>query len=191
MGPRADIFCAFARHDGSACEVVRVFDRYQTRRRDVISRIEMQRPGDFVPRQNAAAVITLHRSRYSSGKGGHGGHLEIVDVAALFDHNFLAGLRVQLDRGLISHRAGGHKQRRFFFKNFGGPVLQTIDSWVLTVNVVANLGVGHRPAHCRRWFGYSITAQIDHRLNVSWKGWKNAATLSYQGVRVPTSVGLM
>src|SRR5207237_2483052 len=94
MGPRANIFRSFASHHGSAGKVMRVLDRNQSGRGDVISGIEMQRTGDFIPGQNATAVIALDGSRYSSGEGGHRGSLEVVDMVAFFDHNVLTAPRL-------------------------------------------------------------------------------------------------
>jgi hypothetical protein len=85
-------------------------------------------------------------------------------VSAFFDDHFLAVPGVNLYRRLISHRAGGDKDGRFFFKNFGGAFLQTIYSWVFTVNIVADFSLGHGPTHLGCGFGDGIAAQIDHKF---------------------------
>src|ERR1051326_8830064 len=99
MRARTNVFGAFARHHGTAREIVRILDRYQSSRRYVIGRLDMYRRGYFVPGQDAAAVVAFHRPRNSTGESGHGRHLEVVDVTTLFDDNFLSGLGVQLDSG--------------------------------------------------------------------------------------------
>ena len=108
----------------------------------------------------------MHEPGQHSRERRHRCHFEIVDVTTLFDYYFLTGLRVQLDRGLIAHRSGGHKQRRLFFKDLRSKILQAINGWIFAVNVIADFGFSHRAAHCRRGFGYSVAPQIDHWFSV-------------------------
>src|SRR5262245_59064352 len=118
----------------------------------------MKAARDSIPRENAGAVMAVHRARDAARKRGHGGHFEIEDMAPFFDDYFLTRSRVQLDCGLISHRAGGHEDRRLFFKDLSRALLQPIYSRVFAVNIVANFGFGHGPAHGRGWFGNSVAA---------------------------------
>ena len=66
--------------------------------------------------------------------------------------------RVQLDRGLITHRTGGHKDRCFLLKNLRRAFLQMIDRRIFAIDVVADFGAGHRAAHRGRGFRYSVAA---------------------------------
>ena len=79
-------------------------------------------------------------------------------MPAFFDDDFLTRTRVQLDRGLVAHRARGHKDRGFLFEYLRGPFLQAIDCRVFAVDVVADFGFRHGATHLRRRLRYRVTA---------------------------------
>ena len=158
MGARANVFCALARQHRTAGKVVRILKRDQTGRRDVIGGVGMQRARNFIPSQNPAAVVALHRPRQHARECGHRRHFKVEDVAALFNDNLLAGSRVQFDCRLISHRTGRHKKRCFLLKDFSRALLQTIDRRIFAVNVVTDFGFGHCSPHRGRWFSDSVAA---------------------------------
>ena len=113
---------------------------------------------DFIPRENSTAIIAMYRPCQCARERGHRRHLEIVDVAALFDDHFLTRSRMKFDRRLISHGTCRHKERCLLLKDFSRALLQTIYRGIFAVNVVADLGFGHRPPHRGRWFSNRVAA---------------------------------
>ena len=71
-------------------------------------------------------------------------------MGAGFADHFLAVLSVDLDRDGISHRARGNKKARLLAHHFGGSLLQPVDGRIFAVDVIADFGFGHGPAHGRR-----------------------------------------
>ena len=57
--------------------------------------------------------------------------------------------------------AAGCEHRRFFVQQLRGYVLKAVHGWVLTEYVIAQLRLGHRPAHLRRRQRDGIATQID------------------------------
>ena len=90
-------------------------------------------------------------------------------MAAFFDHDFLTRPRVQLDGYLVSHRARRYKDRRFFFEDFRGALLQAIYGRIFAVNIVTDFGLSHRATHRGCRFGDCVAAQIDHCFGNSYR----------------------
>src|SRR5262249_58996820 len=86
-----------------------------------------------------------------------------VDMRAVADHDLVAAAAVRLNGEGVAHRAGGDEESSFFANLLGGQLLQPVHRWVLTINVVAYLGVIHRLTHGGRWLGYGVAAQINNR----------------------------
>ena len=61
----------------------------------------------------------------------------------------------------VAHRARGDEQAGLLAEQLGGPLLERVDGGVVPEDVVADLGVGHRPAHRRRRVGDRVAAQVD------------------------------
>ena len=62
---------------------------------------------------------------------------------------------------LVGHGPGGDEQCRLLTGQAGEYLLQAVDGRILPVLVVADLGVGHRPAHRRGGPGDGVGAQVD------------------------------
>jgi hypothetical protein len=73
-------------------------------------------------------------------------------------------LRMQPNRNLIPHRPCGYEDRSFAAKSLRGFTLQAIDRGVFTINIVADLGGGHRLAHGWGGAGHGVAAQVDHNV---------------------------
>ena len=61
----------------------------------------------------------------------------------------------------VAHRAAGHEQAGFLAEQLRGAFLEGVDRRVVAEDVVADLGVGHRPAHGRRRVGDGVAAEVD------------------------------
>src|SRR5260370_840256 len=155
----ADIFQLRRRIDRSSRHVARVFQAHQCGLRIVIN-LRPDHRLDLLPRQNP--VFPPGHSRHAAGNRRHRRQLIQIHVAALFANHFVAVMRPHLDGDEIPHAARGHKQRRLFPENLRRALLQLVDRRVFSVNVVANLGLRHRPPHLRRRPRHGIAPQIHH-----------------------------
>ena len=61
----------------------------------------------------------------------------------------------------VAHRPGGDEQAGLLAEQLGGAFLEGVDGRVVAEDVVADLGLGHRPAHRRRGLGDGVAAQVD------------------------------
>src|SRR6266542_7086425 len=98
-----NIFRAISCQDRPAGQIMGILKRNETRGRDIISRVRMNGSGNFVPSEDAAAIIAVHRAPDYTGESSHSCHLKVKDVATFFDYDFLAGPGMQLDSSLIAH----------------------------------------------------------------------------------------
>ena len=94
-----------------------------------------------------------HGARRDAEDRGRGAHLVGDDVRVGVAEHFLAGLADQPHADLVAHRPRRHEQRGLVAEQVGDPLLERVDRRVLAVDVVPDLGLGHRPAHRRRWAG--------------------------------------
>ena len=152
------------RHHRSSGHVMRVFQRNQPGLRQVVDLGREFCPHQ-VPGQNA--VRRGDRTHHASAEPAQHSHLVIEDVAAFFADDLLSGTGVQLDGDGVSHTATGHEDCRLASKYFGGSRLQPIDGWVLAINVVADLGLGHGSTHGCRGQSYGVAAQVHRTVELS------------------------
>ena len=82
-------------------------------------------------------------------------------MRARFADHFLPVLRMQADRDLIAHGAGGDKDCSFALENFRGALLQPVDRRVFAIDIVADFRGGHGGTHRRSWLGHGVAAQIN------------------------------
>src|SRR5437868_3159730 len=100
-------------------------------------------------------------------------------------HDFVAVRSVELHGDHVAHGARGHKQGGFLTDNFSRALLQAIDGGIFAIDVVADFGFGHCPAHGRGWTCDGITAEVDdaHRTGAPM----NSANTSLDS-RIPRGV---
>ena len=92
-------------------------------------------------------------------------------MAALFANHLVAVMRPHLDGDEVPHATCGNKQRRLFSKNLGRAFFQPVDRGVFSVNVIADLGLGHGLSHLRCGPRHRIAPQVHHPLrNLSQLG---------------------
>jgi hypothetical protein len=71
---------------------------------------------------------------------------------------------------LVGHGARGNEECRLLPGELGEHLLEAVDGGILPVLVVADLGLGHGPAHPRRGPGDGVGAQVDqHGATVRYK----------------------
>ena len=71
------------------------------------------------------------------------------DVGVRVTDQLVAGRAQQPDRGLVAHRAGRDEHRGLVAEHLRNVLFQSVDRGVLAIDVVADLRLGHRAAHCR------------------------------------------
>ena len=71
----------------------------------------------------------------------------------------------------VAHRAARHEQAGLLAEQLGGAFLEGVDRRVVTEDVVADLGLGHRPAHGGRRVGDGVAAQVDPGHGGRVYGW--------------------
>ena len=115
--------------------------------------LELERLGLDAPQHRRAAAFVL------------------VGMRLLPDDVLVAALAVRHHAQQVALGSGGHEHRRFLAQHLRGQALQAIDGRVLPVDVVPDLGSGHRCAHGGGGARYGVTAQVDffRHLNLSHK----------------------
>ena len=132
---------------------VRVLDDEQRRLREMV-RDAFDRGADTVGQ--IPQRVHLHTAVDGRGRG-----FVAVHVRAVGAQHFGARRGEHADRELVRHRPRRHVQRRLLAEQRCRERLQAIDGGVLAVDVVADLGVGHRAAHLRRRLRDGVGAEID------------------------------
>ena len=61
----------------------------------------------------------------------------------------------------VAHRAARHEQPGLLAEQLGRALLEGVDRRVVAEDVVADLGIGHRPAHRGRGEGDGVAAEVD------------------------------
>ena len=74
---------------------------------------------------------------------------------------FLARVGLTQQRQQVALRATGDEQTRLLAKNLRGKRFKRVDARVFAEDVVADLGVAHRLAHCPRRLGDGVTAEVE------------------------------
>ena len=85
------------------------------------------------------------------------------DVVLAAGDGLLAALEMGELRDEVAHRPRGDEEARFLAEQLGGAFLERVDGRVVAEDVVADLGLGHRPAHRRRGLGDGVAPQVDQR----------------------------
>ena len=57
-----------------------------------------------------------------------------------------------------------HEQAGLLAEQLGGPLLERVDGRVVAEDVVADLGLGHRPAHLGGRLGDGVGAEVDEAV---------------------------
>src|SRR6185295_2275424 len=82
-------------------------------------------------------------------------------MAPLLEDDLLPGAGVDADGDLVALRPRGNEDRGLHPEALGDACLEPAHGWVLAVDVVAHLGLGHRAAHARRRAGDGVGAEVD------------------------------
>ena len=141
-----------------AGQVVAVFEDHQRGRRPVARR-RLDGRLDLVRSEDPVGVVD--RPRQGSGQGRHRAHFEVEDVGAGFGHDLGAGVGVDVNRDLVAHGAGRNKDRGFAAEELGGPFLEAVDRGIFAVDIVADVGRGHRPSHGVCGLCYRVRSKVD------------------------------
>ena len=89
------------------------------------------------------------------------GRLVDDDVVLAAGDGLLAAAEVGHLGDEVAHRPRGDEQAGLLAEQLGGALLEGVDRRVVAEDVVADLGLGHRPAHRRGRVGDGVAAQVD------------------------------
>jgi hypothetical protein len=155
------------RLDQPATAVVRVLHRDGRGGGEVPVAVRSHLGDQLVGRQPAGDVGATTGGAGDDGAAGEpeqrgrGTHLVGEHMAVGVAQDLLSGLADQPQADLVAHRPGGDEERRLVAEQVGDVLLQRVDRGVLAVDVVADLGLGHRPAHRRGGPGEGVRPEVD------------------------------
>ena len=107
------------------------------------------------------AAVGIQRAGGHSPVAGDTACLPDVDVGAGVAEQLIAGLGMNADGDLVGHRARGDEEGGLLAEQLGHLAFQGDDRGVLAVDVVADLGLGHRPSHRGGRFRDGVGAKVD------------------------------
>ena len=89
------------------------------------------------------------------------GRLVDDEVMLAAGDRLLAAAQVGELRDDVAHRPGGDEQPGLLAEKLGRPFLEGVDRRIVAEDVVADLGLRHRPAHRRRRVRDRVATQVD------------------------------
>ena len=143
---------------GAAAEVVGVLDGDERRRDEVRPLVGAHERAQLVGVEQAARCIP--RARRDARQRGSRAELGAHHVRLRVADQLLPRLHVHAQPELVGERAGGGEQAGVLAEQVGHALLERVDGRVLAVDVVADLGVGHRRAHACGGTGDGVAAQV-------------------------------
>ena len=138
---------------------MRVLDRDDARRR-LVRILGLEAARTSFGREHAVLADDL---RLHAGERGERAGLVAPAVRAVADDHLVAGLGMGAQRDLVRHRAARHEQRGLEAEQLGDALLEPTDRRILAVDVVADLGIGHRVPHRGSTDGDGIASKVDGR----------------------------
>ena len=100
------------------------------------------------------------RKRHDAPQAGHATSLEVEDMGLPSEDDPLAAAAVRQKRDQIALRAGSDVEGRLLTQEPGGLLLEAQHRRVVSVDVVADLRLRHRPPHRRAGLRHRIAPQI-------------------------------
>lgn len=158
MCPLTDCGDVFDRLDFSSAAVVRVFEADKTGTDEVVV-VGANQTAELIDVQDA--TFPLDRFRDDAAELGECALLVVVNVAAGFADELVAGLAVNADADLVGHRARWHEESGFFAEDFSGELLQAVAGRIGVDDIVIHLGVGDGLTHGGRGTGDGVGAEVD------------------------------
>ena len=114
---------------------------------------------DLAGRQHAA--VTGDGAQLHAGQHGSAAGFVPDDMAVVAQDDFIAALAMRHQRQLVAEVAGRHEQGGFLAEDAGGQGFQLLHGRIVTVDIIADLGMEHRLAHGRGRLGNGIAADVD------------------------------
>jgi hypothetical protein len=88
--------------------------------------------------------------------------LEVDQMRGAVGQDLVARTRVDLDRDLVAHGAGGQVDGGFLAEQLGHHLLQPVHGRILALLLVAHFRLAHEAPHVRGGLGQGIAVEIDH-----------------------------
>ena len=122
-----------------------------------------------------SSAISIHQSDGCTRISRNTTSLVIVNVREFIADHFVARTCVHLDCDLVGHGPRWTKQGRFLPRQFSAPVLQSLNAFILSENVVSNWCVVHDLTHSFGGLSHSVTSEIYKQI---WREWLELIVLS-------------
>ena len=171
------------RPDDAASPVVRVFERDQPGRGEVVilgTNRRFQRGGCDQSRLGSGGIV--EEPDAAPGDGRIAARLVIVDVALPMQEDLVSGGGLAQNREQIGHRSRGSEERRLFAEELRRALFQSIHGRILAHHVVAHFGAAHRLSHRRGGAGDGVGTEVDRarHVNLSSEHCSDIPTLAAQ-----------
>jgi len=109
------------------------------------------------------AGLRAHGHDLDAAEGGGAARLGEEDVGVGVGDDLLSLPRTDQHADEVAHGSAGHEEGGLLAEPLGGDLLEAVDGRVLAEDIVAQLGVGHGPAHLRAGHGEGVGAKVDDR----------------------------
>ena len=162
VGPFADAVDVLLGIDPAAAHVCRVFQADEGCPGEVLV-VGTNLPGEVADIENPA--IALDQPTGNAGEGRGGPLFVVGDVAGRFDEQFIAQLAVNADAHLVGLGTRRGVDSGLFAEHLANHRFEAVDRGVFPEHVVADLGLGHGPAHAGGGTGRRIASQVDFVLH--------------------------
>jgi hypothetical protein len=100
-------------------------------------------------------------ARHDAGERAHRRELVAHNVAAALDENLVPAGGQDPDGDRVAHRARGNEEGRLHSQSLRGAGLEAVDGRVFAVDVVPDLGFGHRLPHVGSRPGDGVGPEVD------------------------------
>jgi len=151
---------AFERVDHPATMVVRVLQADHARRREMDVVVVVHEP--FHGLRVECPVGRVEAAQLKLTEDRCATLLVEQDVRLRVQEDLVTALRQGMEGDLVAHRPRRAVERRFLVQQTRDLFLQAVDGGVVLEHIVADLGLGHGPAHLRPRLRHRIAAHVDH-----------------------------
>jgi hypothetical protein len=107
-------------------------------------------------------VFAGQRSRHQPEMSRHRAAFVVQKVGPRLAHHLVPGPRECGEGYLVPHGAGRNEKAGLLAEKIRGELLEGVDGGIVSEDIVADLGRGHRLSHLRRGPRDGVASQVDH-----------------------------